>query len=136
MKSNYIISGNADKGFVLTHKDGAIKYSLCPCCDKPIRTRFAAETLSRKLTELDNNLDGLSQSLTFIEKGTTVLLEKLNRPLSERLKTAREQLSAMFAGGELASLPDDTRTTLHGFVLFLLEAAEEAYALETKDLNH
>jgi hypothetical protein len=53
------------------------------------------------------------------------------RPLSKRLHTALEQLSAMFEAGELDALEGDTRCALRGLELFLLGAAEDAEELES-----
>lgn len=45
----YTITGDETTGYVLTHISGTIKYSLCPCCDKPIATRRIAEILAANL---------------------------------------------------------------------------------------
>ena len=60
----------------------------------------------------------------------------MTTPLSARLKISREQLSAMFAAGELDPLPDDTRCLLRGLELFLLEAEADAFVLENAHRIH
>ena len=57
------------------------------------------------------------------------------RPLSQRLHTAREQLSAMFEAGELDPLDGDTRCLLRGLELFLQGASEDAEELESGVAN-
>jgi hypothetical protein len=56
---NYIITGNDVEGYVLTNVIKPIRYTTCPCCDKPIRTRRAAEILAQNLTLLDEKVDNL-----------------------------------------------------------------------------
>ena len=51
-------------------------------------------------------------------------------PLSDQLKRAASQLSAMRCAGELDELPEDTRTTVSALALFLLGAADRARDLE------
>lgn len=57
----YTITGNEDEGYTLTHKTGAIKYSLCPCCNKKIATHSAAEAIANALTAIEELPEAFKQ---------------------------------------------------------------------------
>lgn len=59
MTSRYIITQNAAGHFVLSNAKTV--HNVCPCCDKPICTRQAAETLARHLEEIDEGLEGVNR---------------------------------------------------------------------------
>jgi hypothetical protein len=55
----YTISGNDEDGYVLTHTTKPITWSLCPCCDKSLKARRAAEILAHNLEALDDKIEEL-----------------------------------------------------------------------------
>jgi hypothetical protein len=49
----YIINGNDEEGYTLTHSSGTLVYTTCPCCDKPLWNRQAAQNLAANLEAVD-----------------------------------------------------------------------------------
>lgn len=61
LEQNYVINGDAIKGYTVTVND-VLRYELCPCCDKPIDTRRKAEILAHNLYRLDTLAGATTES--------------------------------------------------------------------------